>query len=112
MKKIASLAAAAALALTASLSMATPSSADDAGAAFAGGVLGFMAGAAAASGGFVYNDARDFGPWRGYGPRWGFRGDFEWRRHVRACFRAYGEDYDPGTDSYQGRYGRWYRCRL
>lgn len=56
MKKLATLVAATSLALIAAVSTATPSSADPAGAAIAGGVLGFMAGAAAASGGGVYYD--------------------------------------------------------
>jgi hypothetical protein len=113
MKKLLSLGGAAALAIALSLSSASPSSADPAGAAIAGGVLGFMAGAAAASAGphYVYRDS-DFGRWRAYGPRWGFRSDYAWRAHVRACFEAYGRDYDPRTDTYLGRGGRPHRCRV
>jgi len=113
MKKLLSIGSAAALALALSLSAATPSSANDAGAAFAGGVLGFMAGAAVAGGmgpNYYYNDG-DYGRWRGYGPQWGYR-DYSWRRHVRACFQAYGNAYDPRNDAYFGRDRRWHRCRL
>jgi hypothetical protein len=112
MKKIASIAVAAVLAVASSVALSTPSSADPAGAAFAGGVLGFMAGAAVAGAGphYVYRDD-DFGRWRGYGGHWGYGDDFGWRRHIRECFRTY-PGYDPRTDSYPGRYGRWHRCRL
>jgi hypothetical protein len=113
MKKLLSIGAAAALAVALSLSSASPSSADPAGAAIAGGVLGFMAGAAAAGAGpaYHYND-RDFGRWRVYGGHWGYRDDFGWRRHIRDCFAAYGRSYDPRTDSYIGRNGYPRRCRL
>lgn len=112
MKKLLSLGGAAALALALSLSAATPSSADPAGAAIAGGVLGFMAGAAVASGAgphYHYTD-RDYGQWRVYGDRWGYT-DYRWRRHVRDCFDAYGRDYDPRTDLYLTPRGPR-RCRL
>ncbi|MGN6100717.1 MAG: hypothetical protein ACTHOR_06175 [Devosia sp.] len=90
MKKLATLVAATSLALIAAVSTATPSSADPAGAAIAGGVLGFMAGAAAASGGGVYYDY----PHPHY-PRW--RGE-AWREHVAACEDDYGWRYNPRTD--------------
>ena len=73
MKKLAALAAVATVAILSSVSLTTPSSADPAGAAIAGGVLGFMAGAAIAGAGphYVYHDS-DYGRWRGYGGRWGY----------------------------------------
>ncbi len=115
MNKFASITAAAALAVMTSLSAATPSSADPAGVAVVGGVLGFMAGAAAASGGlgphYVYRDS-DYGRWRSFGGRWGFRDDNSWRGHIRACFRVYGGAYDPRTDTYIGRDRRPHRCRV
>jgi hypothetical protein len=108
MKTLFSIAGGAALAVALSLALVSPSAADPAGNAIAGGVLGFMAGAmvggAAASGGggyYVYHDS---------GPRYG--GDYSWRRHVRACFRAYGDDYDPGSNTYIDDYGDERRCRL
>lgn len=113
MNKLVSFGGAAALALALSFTAATPSSANDAGAAIAGGMLGFMAGAAVAGGAgpvYHYRDS-DYGRWRGYGDRWGFR-DNSWRRHVRACFRAYGDAYDPRMDAYETRRGRMVRCRL
>ncbi|MEO8883923.1 MAG: hypothetical protein ABI377_11025 [Devosia sp.] len=112
MKKLISFGAAAALAIALSASTITPSSADP-GAAFAGGVLGFMAGAAVAGGmgpNYYYRDS-DYGRWRGYGGQWGYR-DYSWRSHVRACFQAYGGAYDPRQDAYFGRDRRWHRCRL
>jgi hypothetical protein len=114
MNKLVSFGGAVALALALSFTAASPSSADDAGAAIAGGVLGFMAGAAVGSGVgpvYHYRDS-DFGRWRAYGGRWGFRDDFGWRRHVRACFRAYGDAYSPRIDAYETRSGRMRRCRL
>lgn len=113
MKKLISLGGAAALALALSFSAATPSSANDAGAAIAGGMLGFMAGAAMSGGmgpNYVYND-RDYGRWSGYGGRWGYR-DYSWRQHVRACFRAYGDRYDPRNDAVYVGHNRWRRCTL
>lgn len=111
MKKLAALAAVATVAILSSVSFTTPSSADPAGAAIAGGVLGFMAGAAIAGAGphYIYHDS-DYGRWRGYGGRWGYA-DWQWRRHVRDCFATY-PTYDPRTDSYLGRGHRWHRCRL
>ena len=89
MKKIAMLAAATGLALVTAVSTATPSSADPAGAAFVGGVLGFMAGAAMASGAPVYYDD--------YPHRHHWRAD-AWRAHVAACEDDYGWRYNPRTD--------------
>ncbi len=112
MKKIVSLAAAAAIALVGTVSLSTPSSADPAGAAIIGGVAGFMAGAALAGSGphYVYHD-NDFGRWRGYGGHWGYHDDFGWRQHIRACFATY-PTYDPRTDTFIGRDRRPHRCRL
>jgi hypothetical protein len=112
MKKLLSFASAAVIAVALSASVTTPSSADP-GSAFAGGVLGFMAGAAIAGGlgpNYHYHDS-DYGRWSGYGGRWGFN-DFRWRQHVRACFQAYGGAYNPQYDAYIGRDGRPHRCRL
>lgn len=113
MNKFLTITAAATLAVVTSLSAISPSKADPAGAAVAGGVLGFMAGAAAAGGlgpHYVYHDS-DFYRFRGYGPRWGFRSDIAWRRHVQACFAAY-PSYDPRTDTYIGRDRRPHRCMI
>jgi len=101
MNKLITIAGAAALALAVSLSAATPSSADDAGAAIAGGVLGFMAGAAVAGSGPHYSH------YDGYDD-----GSYAWRRHVRACFRAFGDDYDPQSDTFIGDDGYEHRCRF
>ncbi|HTJ57710.1 MAG TPA: hypothetical protein VL418_09130 [Devosiaceae bacterium] len=102
MKKLISIGGAAALAIALSLSAASPSAADPAGAAIAGGVLGFMAGAA------VGSAAANSPPPRPYHEG----GDYAWRRHVRACFDAYGRDYDPRTDTYLSRGGHPRYCRL
>ena len=101
MNKLISIAGLAAVAIAFSLSAATPSSADDAGAAIAGGMLGFMAGAVVAGSGphYVHHDDYD-------------EGSYSWRRHVRACFRAYGDDYDPSSDTYLGDDEYDHRCRL
>jgi hypothetical protein len=111
MKKLASLVAVAAVAVMGSVSVATPSSANDAGAAIAGGVLGFMAGAAVAGAGphYVYHDS-DYGRWRSYGHRWGYT-DWRWRRHIRECFATY-PTYNPRTDTWVDRRGRHHRCRV
>ncbi|MEO8884358.1 MAG: BA14K family protein [Devosia sp.] len=101
MNKFISIAGAAALALVVSVSMATPSSADDAGSAIAGGVLGFMAGAAVAGSGPHYSHYDSYDD-----------GSFAWRHHVRACFRAYGDDYDPQSDTFIGDDGYEHRCRF
>jgi hypothetical protein len=115
MKTLISIAGVAALGVALSLALVSPSAADPAGDAVAGGVLGFMAGAAvgsAAGGGYdAYHDGYGaYGPRRDFGPRYG--GGYGWRRHVRACFRAYGSDYDPGTNTYTDDYGDEHRCRL
>jgi hypothetical protein len=116
MNKFLTITAAATLAVVTSLSAISPSKADPAGAAIAGGVVGFMAGAmagAAAAGPgphYVYRDS-DFGRFRAYGPRYGFRSDIAWRSHVRDCFRAYAS-YDPRSDTYIGRDRRAHRCVL
>lgn len=113
MKTLISLAGATALAVALSLAAASPSAADPAGDAIAGGVFGFMAGAVAGSvaagGGPGY--VLDYGPRRAY-RSWGYDSDYGWRAHVRACFRAYGRDYDPRSDTYINDYGRERRCRL
>ena len=50
--------------------------------------------------------------WRPYTRgRWGYGDDWRWHQHVRACFATY-PSYDPRTDSFVGRDGRWHRCRL
>jgi hypothetical protein len=114
MKKIASIAVAAVLAVASSVSLSSPSSAHsfgDPGAGLLGLGIGVAVGAAIAGGpNYVYNDG-DFGRWRGYGGRWGYGDDYGWRRHIRDCFRTY-PGYDPRTDSYPGHHGHWYRCRL
>jgi hypothetical protein len=105
MHKLFALAGAVSVAALLSLSAATPSSAhsfNPVGAGIVGGVLGFMAGAAIASSAEqpYYGDG-------GYDD-----GSYAWRQHVRACFRAYGDDYDPRTDTYLGDDDYDHRCRL
>jgi hypothetical protein len=90
MNKITTLMAAGALALVAGLAATAPSSADPAGAAIAGGVLGFMAGAALGSGATVYYD---YPP---SPPRYWHPGS--WRDHVAACEDDYGWHYSPRSD--------------
>jgi hypothetical protein len=103
MKKLLTIGAAGLIAIAASLSAATPSSADPAGdaigAGIVGGIFGFMAGAAAAS---------------GAGPHYHHRVYVEddYALHVRACERAYGWRYDEGSDTYRARNGRRYYCDL
>jgi hypothetical protein len=103
MNKFFSIAGAAAVAIAFSLSAATPSSADpasDAAAAgFVGGVLGFMAGAAVASGPHHVHTYVD-------------SGDYGYYHHVRVCKRAYGWRYDPESDLVTDRYGDEYPCDL
>ena len=106
MNKFTSIAGAAALAIAVSGVAATPSSADPAGAAIgaglAGGILGFMAGAAVAGAPHqhVYvEDGYDAGP------------DYDVRDHVRACFHAY-RSYDLDTDTYVGIDGYRHQCDL
>lgn len=102
MRKFVSIAGAAALVLAVSFSVATPSFADPAadavGAGLLGGFLGFAAGAAVA-GSSHYHD-------------YGYSSDMAWRHHVRSCFRAYGQDYDPESDTFAGDDGYDHRCRL
>lgn len=139
MQKLITVLAGAAFAAALSLSFASPSVADPAGdavgAGIVGGVLGFMAGAAAADSGahvYVYSGYGDGwsrdrwhrgyrgyddgGYWdRGYwdgGDRGYDGGDRAWRYHVRACFRAFGDGYDPRSDTFVDRYGYQRRCRL
>ncbi len=94
MLRIIKLAGGAAIAIAMIVAAAAPSYAaphgphggdgDDPGAAVVGGMLGFMAGAAAADGG------------RFDGPPRHRRSD--WRDHVEACLDHYGRRYDPRTD--------------
>jgi len=98
MSRIVPIASAGALALATMLASAAPSFADPhgnaAGAAIAGGVLGFMAGAAAADDGY--------GP-----PPPRFHGGY--RVHVRMCLDHYGWRYDPRTDLVHW-HGEVFRC--
>jgi hypothetical protein len=98
MSKIVSLACATAIAVVATLAVTAPSSADPrgdaAGAAIAGGVLGFMAGAAAA------NSAPPPPPHHFHGG---------WHDHVRMCMDHYGWRYDPRSDLVRW-HGRVFRC--
>jgi len=87
MKKILSLVAAVGLAGAVALSATTPSAADPAGAAIAGGIFGFMAGAAVASGGGFF-DYPHHHHWR----------ESQWRQHVADCQDDYGWHYNPRTD--------------
>jgi len=100
MKTLLSLAGAAAVAVALSLLIATPSLADphgDAvGAGIVGGVLGFMAGAAVASGPHHYVEYNDE----------------SYYDHVRACRHAYRWRYDPESDLVTDRYGNEYPCDL
>jgi hypothetical protein len=131
MKKLISIVAGVAFAAALSLSFASPSLADPAGdavgAGVVGGVLGFMAGAATAdSGAHVhvydgYGDGRGRDHWdrgyRGYDgggySRGGYDGGgYAWRHHVRACLEAFGDRYDPRSDTFVDRYGNRRRCRL
>ena len=104
MNKFISIAGAAALAVALSLSAATPSSADpgsDAAAAgIVGGMLGFMAGAAAAGSGPHHSQVyvEDNG--------------YDYRMHVRACRRAYHWRYDVDSDTYLDSDGYRYPCDL
>jgi hypothetical protein len=101
MRKFLGLAAAAALTVGVSLSVATPSTADPAGdaigGAVVGGMLGFMAGAAAANSPppHAYVDEDD-----------------DYAAHVRACKRAYHWRYDVESDTYHARDGYDYPCDL
>jgi hypothetical protein len=124
MHKLVSIAAAALLGLAVYGSAAAPSLAhDDAvGPALAGGMLGFIAGAAVAGDhhSHVYqddsDDGDDYGPppphWHHFGPGYGYGPDGGWHAHIRACFQAYGHNYDPRTDTFIGRDGYPHHCRL
>jgi len=102
MSKMLPLFASVGLALALLFSATAPSRADDVGAGIAGGVLGFMAGAAVAGSAPHY-----------YGHDYSYDdGSYGWRRHVRACFRAYGDDYDPQSDTFIGDDGYEHRCRF
>ena len=101
MNKLFTIAAAATVAVGLSLSFAAPSMADDVGAGIAGGVLGFMAGAAVASQPhyvhphhYVVDDGDDY------------------YDHVQACRDAYGWRYSPRSDTYRARDGFRYPCDL
>jgi len=102
MHKLMALAGAASVAALMSLAAVAPASAhpfNPVGAGIIGGVLGFMAGAALA------NSAPQ--PYPYYDD-----GAYDWHMHVRECFRAYGDDYDPRSDTYIGWDGFDHRCRL
>jgi hypothetical protein len=98
MPRIVPIACAGALVLATALAAVSPAFADSrgdaAGAAIAGGVLGFMAGAAAA------DDGYDSPP-----PRF----PHGWRAHVRMCVDHYGWRYDPRTDLVHW-HGRFFHC--
>lgn len=109
MSKVLSLVAGVGLAATLVVSATATSRADDFGAGLFGGMLGLMAGAAIASTGshvsVHYSEVPDYG----------YRdidSDYTWRHHVRACFRAYGDDHDPESNTYIGYHGYEHRCRL
>jgi hypothetical protein len=110
MNKLVSLGAAAAVAVAVTAGATSPSFADHfhggphhgdpgaaVGAGILGGMLGFMAGAAVAgsSQGPVYVQPAP---------------DWHWRAHVQACFRAYGQSYDPRSDTYVDYYGYERQC--
>jgi hypothetical protein len=108
MSKVLSLVAGVGLAATLIVSATAPSRADEFGAGLFGGVLGFMAGAAIASSA-PHVSVHEYG----YVPDYGYEGNASsWRRHVRACFRAYGDSYDPGSNTFIGYDGYEHRCRL
>ena len=134
MQKLVSILGVAALAAAVSFAAITPSAADPAGdaigAGIAGGMLGFVAGSMITADVHRHSpvDPGYYGPGPGYGP--GYRPapafydyrsapDFygpgpSWRMraHIRACFRAYGPDYDPRSNTYIGDDGYEHRCRL
>lgn len=108
MSKLLPLVAGVGLAATLVISSTAASRADDFGAGLFGGVLGFMAGAAIASSGPHVSIHEDT-----YVPDYGYGDDgYMWRRHVRACFRIYGDSYDPESNTYIGYDGYEHRCRL
>lgn len=105
MRKV-SIAGGALLALALSVGAIAPSYADDTGAAIAGGVVGFMAGAMAAGSQAAPPPPpppRDFPP-----PRFG--GGRAWRIHMAACDDRWGDRYDPRTDLVHWR-GRVFPCQ-
>ncbi|HVW93091.1 MAG TPA: hypothetical protein VHB74_10845 [Devosia sp.] len=100
-------AGAAMVALTLSAGAILPARADDTGAAIAGGVVGFMAGAMAGS---QAAPPRDLPPRRDLPPppppsHFGRA----WRIHVAACDDRWGDRYDPRTDLVHWR-GRVFPC--
>ena len=109
MSKVLSLIAGVGLAATMVVTATAPSRADDFGAGLFGGMLGFMAGAAIASSGAHVSVHESEGPDYGYRD---IDSDYMWRHHVRACFRAYGDNYDPESNTYIGYDGYEHRCRL
>lgn len=103
MNKVFAVAGAAALALAISLSASTPSSADAgsdaAAAAFAGGVFGFVAGAAIAGSSNEDNSySVDYS-------------SSDWEQHVQDCEDAYGWRYDAETDLITKHHRQFY-CDL
>jgi hypothetical protein len=128
MHKLVSIAAAALLGFAVYGGAVAPSLAnphdDAAGAAVVGGMLGFVAGAAMSDGHHSHfqddqddnDDGGDFGPppphWHHFGNGYGYGPDGGWHAHVRACFQAYGRNYDPRSDTYIGRSGYPHHCRL
>jgi hypothetical protein len=125
MHKLVSIAAAALLGLAVCGGAVAPSFAnpqDDAlGAGIVGGTLGFMAGAAMSDDHHHSHydqddqDDGDYGPpphWHHFGSGYGDGPDGGWHAHIRACFEAYGQNYDPRSDTYIGRSGYPHRCRL
>lgn len=102
MRKVLTVVGATAVAALLSLSIVASASAHPigpVGAGIVGGVLGFMAGAA------IANSAP--APYYPY-----YDGAYDWHMHVRECFRAYGDDYDPRSDTYIDYDGYERRCRL
>jgi len=109
MKKIVSLVTVTALAAVVSLSAIAPSSAAPRhhygygpGVPLAAGVVGFMAGAMAASAA-AQNDGYYHHRFVGPGPGW--------RAHEDACYRAY-RSYDAGSDTFLGYDGYRHYCEL
>jgi hypothetical protein len=100
MRKLLSLAAATALIAGMSLTAVGTAQADQAGDAVAagvfGGVLGFMAGSAAAHAGPVYHHHQRYD---------------DWEQHVNDCEDAYGWRYDPDTDLVT-RHGHSFYCDM
>lgn len=78
---------------------------NNAGAAIAGLAIGAIIGGAIASG---HNSYYDNGYY--YRGGYGYRGYDD--GHTARCYRAYGRSYDPGSDTFIGRDGNYYYCRL